>query len=100
LVVDFAPHGHDFLRAAAHRRLGFGHQQLRDWFDRAGFDCPTIANVGPPDGNDGLTVTIWLAVDRRAAERPAAASAPSTTTATSTATSSDTSSSPLARQIA
>jgi ubiquinone/menaquinone biosynthesis C-methylase UbiE len=64
LVVDFAPHSHDFLRAAAHRRLGFGHEQLCDWFDQAGFDCPTISNVGPPDGNDGLTVTIWLAVDR------------------------------------
>jgi ubiquinone/menaquinone biosynthesis C-methylase UbiE/DNA-binding transcriptional ArsR family regulator len=65
LVVDFAPHHHDFLRAAAHRRLGFGHEQLRDWFDQVGFDCPTIATVGPPAGNDGLTVTIWLAVDRR-----------------------------------
>jgi ArsR family transcriptional regulator len=65
LVVDFAPHGHDFLRAAAHRRLGFGHEQLREWFDRAGLDCPTIYDVGPPAGNDGLTVTIWLAVDRR-----------------------------------
>ena len=39
LVVDFAPHRHDFLRAAAHRRLGFTHDQLRDWFDQAGFDC-------------------------------------------------------------
>jgi ArsR family transcriptional regulator len=63
-VVDFAPHRHDFLRAAAHRRLGFTHQQLVDWFDQAGFDCPTITDVEPPAGQDGLTVTIWLATNR------------------------------------
>ncbi len=67
LVVDFAPHRHDFLRAAAHRRLGFTHQQLVDWFDQADFDCPTITDVGPPTGQDGLTVTVWLATNRTAA---------------------------------
>jgi ubiquinone/menaquinone biosynthesis C-methylase UbiE/DNA-binding transcriptional ArsR family regulator len=64
LVVDFAPHRHDFLRAAAHRRLGFTHQQLADWFDHSGFDCPTIIDVDPPAGQDGLTVTVWLATNR------------------------------------
>ena len=64
LVVDFAPHRHDFLRAAAHRRLGFTHQQLADWFDHSGFDCPTIIDVDPPTGQDGLTVTVWLATNR------------------------------------
>ncbi len=65
LVVDFAPHRHDFLRAAAHRRLGFTHDQLRDWFDQVGFDCSTIVDVDPPAGDDGLTVTVWLAGNRR-----------------------------------
>jgi ArsR family transcriptional regulator len=65
LVVDFAPHRHDFLRAAAHRRLGFTHDQLRDWFDQVGFDCSTIVDVDPPAGDDGLTVTVWLARNRR-----------------------------------
>ena len=65
VVVDLAPHRHDFLRSAAHRRLGFAHDQLRDWFDQAGFDCPTIVDVEPPAADDGLTVTIWLGVDRR-----------------------------------
>lgn len=65
LVVDFAPHRHDFLRAAAHRRLGFTHDQVRDWFDQVGFDCSTIVDVDPPAGDDGLTVTVWLAVNRR-----------------------------------
>lgn len=64
LVVDFAPHQHDFLRAAAHRRLGFTHGQLIDWFDQAGFDCPTIEDVEPPTGEQGLTVTVWLATNR------------------------------------
>jgi ArsR family transcriptional regulator len=67
LVVDFAPHRHDFLRAAAHRRLGFAHQQLVDWFDQSGFDCPTITDVEPPVGQDGLTVTVWLATNRTCA---------------------------------
>ena len=64
LVIDFAPHRHDFLRAAAHRRLGFSHEQLHDWFDQQGFDCPTIVDVDPPAGDDGLTVTVWLATNR------------------------------------
>jgi ArsR family transcriptional regulator len=66
LVVDFAPHRHDFLRAAAHRRLGFTHDQLRDWFDQAGLDCFTIVDVEPPAGDEGLTVTVWLARSRLA----------------------------------
>jgi ubiquinone/menaquinone biosynthesis C-methylase UbiE/DNA-binding MarR family transcriptional regulator len=69
LVVDFAPHRHDFLRAAAHRRLGFTHDQLRQWFDLSGFDCSRIVDIDPPDGDDGLTVTVWLANHRRAAQK-------------------------------
>ena len=66
LVVDFAQHSHEFLREAqAHRRLGFSHGQVQDWFDQAGFDCPTILDVDPPADTDGLTVTVWLAQDRR-----------------------------------
>jgi len=72
LVVDFAPHRHDFLRAAAHRRLGFTHQQLVDCFDHSGFDCPTITDVEPPIGQDGLTVTVWLATNRTHPVAPAA----------------------------
>jgi ubiquinone/menaquinone biosynthesis C-methylase UbiE/DNA-binding transcriptional ArsR family regulator len=94
LVVDFAPHRHDFLRAAAHRRLGFGHEQLRDWFDQVGFDCPIISDVGPPDGDGGLTVTIWLAVDRRAAARTTSERTNSASTAPNPASSDNT------RQIA
>lgn len=65
LVVDFAPHDHDFLRAAAHRRLGFTHEQLDDWFEEAGFGCSTIVDVRPPTDDQGLTVTLWLGRDQR-----------------------------------
>ena len=39
LVVDFAPHELEFLREQhAHRRLGFSHAQMQEWFARAGLD--------------------------------------------------------------
>jgi ArsR family transcriptional regulator len=69
LVVDFAPHRHEFLRAAAHRRLGFAHDQIEHWFEQSGFDCPRIVDIDPPAGDDGLTVTVWLAHDRRTARK-------------------------------
>jgi SAM-dependent methyltransferase len=64
LIVDFAPHRHEFLRAAqAHRRLGFAHEQLRTWLQQSGLDCSMIRDLEPPAGTDGLTVTVWLATD-------------------------------------
>lgn len=64
LVVDFAPHELEFLRAVAHRRLGFSHQHVADWADQAGFDCATMTDVEPPAGQEGRSVTIWLATNR------------------------------------
>ncbi len=65
LVVDFAPHRHEFLRdAQAHRRLGFDHDQVRHWLDLAGLHCSNIRDLAPPAGTDGLTVTVWLGTDR------------------------------------
>jgi ArsR family transcriptional regulator len=61
LVVDFAPHQHDFLRAAAHRRLGFPRDLLVDWFADLGLATTTVVDVEPPTAAGGLTVTIWLA---------------------------------------
>lgn len=67
LIVDFAPHGLEFLRADhAHRRLGFGHDQMRAWIEAAGLEMRAVrdlpADAGP---EERLTVTLWLAVDRR-----------------------------------
>ncbi len=68
LVVDFAPHGLEFLRVEhAHRRLGFSREQMAAWIGAAGLDKPEVVDLPPPAGReaDGLTVTLWLARDRR-----------------------------------
>jgi ArsR family transcriptional regulator len=65
LIVDFAPHDHEFLRADhAHRRLGFSHEQMRGWIEAAGLAFDTVRDL-PPETADGLTVSLFLAVDRR-----------------------------------
>ena len=99
LVVDFAPHRHDFLRAAAHRRLGFAHEQLRDWFDQCGFDCSTIVDVEPPAGDGGLTVTLWLADSRDTTDATAPDRTSANTTGTDT-TGTDTTSTNTTKKIA
>lgn len=69
VVVDFAPHQHEFLRQAAHRRLGFAHEHLDQLFDQAGLDRSRVVDIEPPVDIDGLTVTVWLAHDRRSIEK-------------------------------
>ena len=67
LIVDFAPHGLEFLRDEhAHRRLGFADAQMQRWLADAGLDVVDTRNLEPDtDANDHLTVTIWLARDPR-----------------------------------
>jgi len=67
LIVDFAPHGLEFLRDEhAHVRLGFADRQIEDWFAEAGLelvarrDFDRRAAAAP-----GLTVKLWLGQDRR-----------------------------------
>jgi ArsR family transcriptional regulator len=64
VVVDFAPHEVEHLRTDhAHRRLGFGDDEVAAWCRAAGLEpIPGVSLLGEP-----LTVMIWLA------ERPAAA---------------------------
>lgn len=72
-VVDFAPHALEFLRdQEAHRRLGFAHDQVSAWLADAGLAPTQALDLPPPSGAaDQLTVSIWLAQDRRAAfEQP------------------------------
>jgi len=60
LIVDFAPHDHEQLRAEhQHRRLGFSDAEIARWVSEAGLE-PTAPIALPPD-HDGLTVTIWTA---------------------------------------
>ncbi len=68
IVVDFAPHEHEALRdSLAHRRLGFSHQQMKQWIAAAGLALDAAEDLAPHAGSDGLTVTVWTAHDRRAA---------------------------------
>ncbi len=77
LVVDFAPHGLEFLRETqAHRRLGFSREQVEAWLDEAGLAPERTRDLAPPGADrDQLTVSLWLGRDRRqaAAWAPAAA---------------------------
>ena len=64
LIVDFAPHEHEFLRTAhAHERLGFAAAQLEQWLIEAGLEPRPTRHLAPPRGATGdmLTVSIWQA---------------------------------------
>lgn len=59
LIVDFAPHGLEFLRTHhAHRRLGLSEQQMAAWA-RAADLAVTGLQCFPPESADGLTVCLW-----------------------------------------
>ncbi len=68
LVIDFAPHGLEFLRAdQAHRRLGFSRGQIAEWMKAAGVELVSHVDF-PPDDVDiaevgRLTVSMWLGRD-------------------------------------
>jgi ArsR family transcriptional regulator len=67
LIVDFAPHGLEFLRDEhAHVKLGFSDRQIEEWLTEAGLeliekrDFDRRAAAAP-----GLTVKLWFARDQR-----------------------------------
>lgn len=70
LIVDFAPHEHEFLRKDhAHRRLGFSHEIMEGWLDEAGFDLLSVRDLEAEQGELAkervpLTVSLWLAQRR------------------------------------
>lgn len=63
LVIDFAPHDLEFLRAEhGHRRLGVRHDALAEWAAQAGLNLEAPRSFEPPKtGAPGLTVNIWRA---------------------------------------
>ena len=67
LIVDFAPHDLDFLREkSAHQRLGFSHEQMREWLEASELEVIEIRDVAPQKSEtNNLTVTLWLARDQR-----------------------------------
>lgn len=61
LIVDFAPHEFEFLRAEhRHRRLGFSDEEISRWFFEAGLGRITTTAL-PPASPKGITVKIWSA---------------------------------------
>jgi ArsR family transcriptional regulator len=72
IIVDFAPHKHEFLREQhQHRRLGFSDEEIDRWLAEAGLaDVRRMAL--PPSRGDGLTVKIWAAQRAPTALRSAA----------------------------
>ena len=69
LVVDFAAHGREELRATdAHIRLGFDDEVMSGWFIAAGL---TVDHVEHLEGGE-LTVTLWRGQKAAARQRRAA----------------------------
>jgi ubiquinone/menaquinone biosynthesis C-methylase UbiE len=66
LIVDFAPHRIDALRSDHHHaRLGFSQETMTSWLKGAGLEVVETRDLTPAEGEGALTVTIWLARDRR-----------------------------------
>src|SRR5690606_5723993 len=61
IIVDFAPHGHEYLREEhQHRRLGFSDGEMGRWLAEA--ELPQVAQMElPPTGAAGPTVRRWAA---------------------------------------
>jgi len=72
IIVDFAPHKHEFLREQhQHRRLGFSDEEMARWLAEG--DLPHVGLQDlPPTRVDGLTVKIWAAQRAPTALRSAA----------------------------
>ncbi len=67
LVVDFAPHDLEFLRAEhAHLRLGFAAETMTQWLEAAGLDLVRQQTL-PPGPEGKIAVSLWLARDPRIA---------------------------------
>ena len=72
MIVDFAPHRHEFLREQhKHRRLGFSNDELTRWLVEAGLPVVALTAL-PPASPDGLTVKIWVATHQAADQRSVA----------------------------
>lgn len=65
VVVDFAPHGLEFLRDEhAHQRLGISDRQIADWFAEVGLDLEATEEF-EARGEGKLSVKLWAGRDRR-----------------------------------
>ena len=72
VIVDFAPHGLEFLREQhQHRRLGFAEGEMTRWLAECGLSNVHLRDL-PSVRSDGLTVRIWTAERGREGRRSAA----------------------------
>jgi ubiquinone/menaquinone biosynthesis C-methylase UbiE/DNA-binding transcriptional ArsR family regulator len=70
VVVDFAPHRCENLREShEHRRLGFSPEEVAEYLRQAGLELLLHRDLAPGGDERGekLTVSLWLARDRRGA---------------------------------
>jgi ArsR family transcriptional regulator len=66
LIVDFAPHGLEFLRSDhAHRRLGLSEAQMAGWARAADLAVASLKRLPPAHDGDGLTVCLWRLKDEQ-----------------------------------
>jgi demethylmenaquinone methyltransferase/2-methoxy-6-polyprenyl-1,4-benzoquinol methylase/ArsR family transcriptional regulator len=67
VIIDFAPHELEFLREShAHRRLGFSHEEVSSLLEEAGLSVESQRDLTPQANDaDQLTVSMWVARDRR-----------------------------------
>lgn len=64
LIVDFAPHDLEFLRAEhAHRRLGLSQTQMSSWAAAANLRVDAVREFPSENGDSGLTVCLWRLSD-------------------------------------
>ena len=60
IIVDFAPHGLEFLRSEhAHRRLGLSQQQMSGWAAAADLRIEDMRAFPSHNNDNGLTVCLW-----------------------------------------
>jgi len=61
LIVDFAPHKHEFLALEhEHRRLGFSLEQMQHWAKKSGFEIIQFKEIHNKKDKNGLSVCLWL----------------------------------------
>jgi SAM-dependent methyltransferase len=67
IVVDFAPHEHEFLREQhAHRRLGFARDEVDDMLAELDLETLPGRDLRAATAEKGkLTVSLWVARDQR-----------------------------------
>ncbi|MDB5595971.1 MAG: transcriptional regulator, ArsR family [Hyphomicrobiales bacterium] len=66
VIIDFAPHTHEFLREQhAHRRLGFAREEVEVLLQDIGLDVESQRDLTPLNKKDQLTVSLWVGRDPR-----------------------------------